>query len=164
MDRVVIRDESERDHAAVRELHRLAFGSDVEAALVEALRLSGDVMISLVAERQGRPSGHVLFSRLEAPMRALALAPLAVLPEAQNQGIGTALVRQGLARADQDGWQAVFVLGEPAYYRRFGFSQDAARPYACPYSGDYFMMMRLGVVAIPSTGTLTYAAPFRDLE
>lgn len=168
MDRLVVRDERLGDHAAVRELHRLAFGGDVEAGLVDALRHSDDAVISLVAERpehlNGRLSGHILFSRLEAPMRALALAPLAVLPEAQRQGIGSTLVRQGLARAKQEGWQAVFVLGEPAYYRRFGFSQDAARPYACPYNGDYFMMVRLGTDILPPAGTLIYAAPFRELE
>src|SRR3546814_16531359 len=73
-----IRDEAERDHGAVREVHRSAFPGEDEARLVDALRLTGDAVISLVAEQAKQIVGHALFSRLDAPMRALALAPVGV--------------------------------------------------------------------------------------
>ena len=163
MSALTIRDEAARDHGAIREVLRLAFGGDAEGKLVDDLRETDDVAIALVAERQGRILGHVLFSRLEAPMRALALAPVGVRPECQNQGIGSALIRDGLDRARKEGWSAVFVLGEPAYYRRFGFDVDAAKGYTCPYSGDYFMMLRLGDEPIPKTGRLAFSPPFSAL-
>src|SRR3546814_20202077 len=85
-----IRDEAERDHGAVREVHRSAFPGEDEARLVDALRLTGDAVVSLVAERGKQIVGHALFSRLDAPMRALALAPVGVRPDRQGQGIGSA--------------------------------------------------------------------------
>jgi putative acetyltransferase len=163
MNAITIRDEAPRDHGAIREVLRLAFSGDAEGKLVDDLRKTDDVAIALIAERQGQILGHVLFSRLEAPMRALALAPVGVHPECQNQGIGSALIRDGLDRASKAGWSAVFVLGEPAYYQRFGFDIDAARGYTCPYSGDYFMMLRLDTKPVPKTGRLIYPRPFDAL-
>ena len=123
-----IRDEVEADHAAVARLHRLAFGGDAEARLVDALRRSDTVAVSLVAQSDDAVIvGHVLLSRLVSPPGALGLAPLAVLPDRQRRGVGSALVRAALARAREGGWAAAFVLGDPAYYGRFGFSAEAAR-------------------------------------
>lgn len=161
---VVIRAEAPADHEAVRDVHRLAFSSEVEPHLVDALRESGDAVISLVAEGEGQVVGHVLFSRLQAPMRALALAPVAVLPERQRKGIGALLIQEGLSQAQQAGWTAVFVVGEPAYYARFGFDVEAARGYACPYAGDYFMVRFLAESSQPLTGEIGYPAAFADLE
>ena len=84
---------------------------------------------------EGVVVGHVLLSRLVSPPGALALAPLAVLPDRQRRGVGSALVRAALARAREGGGAAAFVLGDPAYYGRFGFSAEAARGYASPYAG-----------------------------
>jgi putative acetyltransferase len=162
--RLIIRDEAERDLAAIRTVHRLAFGGESEGSLVDALRVSGDAAISLVAEREDRVVGHVLLSRLHAPMRALALAPVGVLPDHQRQGIGSALIRAALERAQGDHWEAVFVVGEPAYYRRFGFCAEAARGHVCTYAGDFFMVRALGAAALPTTGGIDYPAPFRALE
>jgi putative acetyltransferase len=160
----IIRDETERDLAAIRTVHRLAFGGEGEGSLVGALRISGDAVISLVAEWEERVVGHVLLSRLEAPMRALALAPVGVLPDDQRRGIGSALIRAALKRAKSEHWEAVFVVGEPAYYRRFGFCAEAARGYVCTYAGDFFMVRALGAAALPTTGGIDYPAPFRALE
>jgi len=134
-----IRSETENDWAAIREIHRLAFGRTAEAKLVEDLRQSGDVVISLVAERGHRTIGHVLLSKLEAPMKALALAPVAVHPSCQKQGVGSLLTREGLYRAKEDGWMSIFVLGDPAYYERFGFRVETAKGYSSPYFADHFM-------------------------
>jgi putative acetyltransferase len=159
----IIRDETERDLAAIRTVHRLAFGGEGEGSLVDALRRSGEAVLSLVAEWESQIVGHVLLSRLEAPMRALALAPVGVLPEHQRRGIGSALIRTALERAQGEAWEAVFVVGEPAYYRRFGFGVEAARGYACTYAGDFFMVRALGTVALPTTGRIDHPAPFRAL-
>ena len=95
---LAIRDEQGADAEAVRALHCAAFAGSAEADLVAALTASGVTEISLVAIEEGAVVGHILFSRLEAPMPALALAPLAVDRELRRRGIGTALVREGLAR------------------------------------------------------------------
>ena len=160
---MLIRDETEADHAAVGRLHRLAFGGDAEARLVDALRQSGAAAVSLVAESGGVVVGHLLLSALEAPERALALAPLAVLPDRQRQGVGSALVRAALTRAREGGWAAAFVLGDPAYYGRFGFRADAARGYASPHAGEHFLAVPLGPEPLPGVGAVVHPAPFAAL-
>ncbi|MBV8055585.1 MAG: N-acetyltransferase, partial [Deltaproteobacteria bacterium] len=92
------------------------------------------------------------------------LAPIAVHPGFQRQGIGSALIRNGLELARRGGWEAVFVLGDVGYYGRFGFSVEAAKGYISPYSGEHFMMLPLGLRTIPATGRLVYAAPFELLD
>src|SRR5215213_11039057 len=159
-----IRDEMEADHAAVARLHRLAFGGDAEARLVDALRRSDAAVVSLVAQSDDAVVvGHVLLSRLKAPERALALALLAVLPDRQRQGVGSTLVRTALARAREGGWAAAFVLGDPAYYGRFGFRADAARGYASPHAGEHFMAVPLGPEPLPGVGAVVHPAPFAAL-
>jgi putative acetyltransferase len=155
----IIRSETTDDHDAVREIHRLAFGRAAEAKLVDDLRQSGDAVISLVAKRDSRVIGHVLFSELKAPMKALGLAPVAVHPSFQKERGGTALIREGLDQAKQDGWRCVFVLGDPAYYGRFGFRVESAKAYSSPYSGDHFMALPFNDV--PKTGEIVYPEPFK---
>lgn len=128
---VLVRDEAPADVDAIRDVVTRAFEQPAEAELVDALRRAGKATISLVAERDGRVVGHVLFSPVtlaEAPTAPFAsgLAPLAVAPDAQKQGIGGALVRAGLARCRAAGHAWVVVLGSPVYYGRFGFV-DAER-------------------------------------
>lgn len=159
----IIRDETESDLAAIRTVHRLAFAGEDEARLVDALRRSGDTVLSLVAERQDRIIGHVVLSRLEAPMRALALAPVGVLPDYQRRGIGSALIRAALKRAQSDDFDAVFVLGEPAYYRRFGFSVEDAEGYECVYAGAFFMIRPLAAGMLPTVGLIDYPPAFAGL-
>jgi putative acetyltransferase len=161
---MLIRDEAVSDPPAIHDVHMLAFRGSAEAKLVDQLRQSGDVVISLVAADGDRILGHVLLSLLRAPMRALALAPVGVHPDFQRQGIGSALIRKGLERARRDGWEAVFVLGDTSYYSRFGFSVEAAEGYVSPYSGEHFMMLPLGPGDIPTAGQLVYPAPFGALD
>src|SRR3546814_10906388 len=95
---------------------------------------------------------------MTAPFRALGLAPVAVLPGRQGESIGSALIRDGLARATAAGWEGVFVLGEPEYYRRFGFNPAMAKEFSSPYAGPYLMALSLDGKALPVTsGPIDYA-------
>lgn len=120
-----IRAEVEQDRDAVYALNRAVFDADIEADLVDALRLRADPHISLVAEDGGEVIGQIMFSpatlSADPEFHAMALGPMAVKSGRQSQGIGSALVRDGLAACKQLGYQAVFVLGHPQYYPRFGF-------------------------------------------
>jgi putative acetyltransferase len=159
---MAIRPEESADRAAVHELHCTAFGTHAEADLVEALHESGDVMFSLVAESQGEIVGHVLFSRIAGPTACLALAPIAVQPDQQRRGIGRQLIEAGIAEAADGGWRAIFVLGDPAYYTKFGFTAEAAAGFPSPYAGEHFMARFLGD-GPPAPGPIAHAAPFAAL-
>jgi putative acetyltransferase len=104
---------------------------------VTRLRADEDAMFELVAETDGEILGHIMFSRLWADRDGLyaALAPLAVRPDRQRTGLGSQLVRAGLEIAPEFGAVGVLVLGDPAYYPRFGFSAEAAAGVAAPFQG-----------------------------
>jgi len=144
----------------------LAFDSPDESRLVAALRDSGAAAIELVATEHTEIVGHILFSLLgvtidERPVKALALAPLAVRPDRQRAGIGSALVHAGIDRARADGWEAVIVVGHRAYYPRFGFSPALARHLAARFSGDAFMALALRDGALRGgTGRVVYPPAF----
>ena len=122
--------------------------------------------MALVAIEKGQVLDHVLFSELSTEttagtLRAAALAPLAVLPEHQRQGIGSALVRAGLAACRKRGVAALVILGHPDYYPRFGFSAAAARPLRAPFRGPAFMAMELVPGCLDGViGTVRYAEAF----
>lgn len=144
---MLIRERAPADDNAIQDLNDLAFGGTYESTLIEELRAAGLVAVELVAV-DPLVDGHILFSALDVtiggkPLRALALAPMAVQPHRQHQGIGSALVRAGLQRACERGWQAVVVLGHQDYYPRFGFSAALAQPLKAPFSGASFMALEL---------------------
>lgn len=159
----VIRREAPGDEPSIHRVHLLAFSSSAEPDLVDALRRSGSAVLSLVAEIDGEIVGHVLFSRLDAPMRALALAPVGVLPERQGRGVGSLLIRTGLREAQKEGWSAVFVVGDPAYYERFGFNVGAAESFQSPYAGEFFQVCLFDASG-PRQGAIAYPAPFAAME
>ena len=138
-----IRAETPDDRAAVHAVVAGAFGQSDEADLVEQLHADGDVFVSLVAEEDGAVIGHVLLSAMRAPIRALGLAPVSVGPARQGTGVGSALIREAIRLAREAGYAAIFVLGDQAYYGRFGFDVDAARGFASPYAGDHFAVLAL---------------------
>ena len=158
------------DAGGIREVHLSAFETSLEADLVERLRDGGDAVISLVAEDAGEIIGHVLFSRMDAradgrAFDALGLAPVAVVPGRQRQGIGSALIEAGLDSAGRRGTDIVFVLGEPGYYGRFGFDAETAKPFASPYAGEYFQAKALrNEFEPPESGQAKYATAFAELE
>jgi putative acetyltransferase len=159
---ILIRLETPADRAAIRRVHLESFPSAAEADLVDRLRDDGDAVLSLLAHADGTVTGHALFSRMSAPFRALGLAPVAVLPTHRRQGVAARLIEAGLARAAGQGWQAVFVLGDPAYYARFGFDGTAASRFANPYAGPHFMMKPLAPLPVAS-GRVDYAPAFAGL-
>lgn len=126
---MIVHDERPQDRAAVRAVNASAFETSAEADLVDALRTRVQPIVSLVAEVDGEVVGHILFSPValdgHRELRLMGLAPMAVAPAHQGQGIGAALVRAGLQRCRELGIGAVVVLGHPSYYPRFGFQPSA---------------------------------------
>lgn len=162
-----IRHETPADHEAVRHVHRLAFGRDEEAMIVDAVRTGGYARVSLVAEVGGRVVGHILFGDLPiltdgGTVPALSLAPLAVLPECQRRGVGSALVRAGLEACRAACHRIVVVLGHPAFYPRFGFSAKLAERLSNPFhGGEAWMALELVPGALGGmTGWVRYPSPF----
>jgi len=166
---MVIRPEASSDHQAIRDVNRLAFGRDDEARLVDLLREGGYVSSSFVAESGPAVVGHILFSDLAiisdmGTIKALALAPMAVVPELQRHGVGSELVRHGLAACHEQGHRIVIVLGHPLFYPRFGFSAELARRLDSPYSGEAFMAVELVKDALQGiAGRVQYPPPFESL-
>lgn len=163
---MIIREENAADFGEIRTLNQTAFGGDFEARLIDRLRAEELVHASLVADGGNGLAGHILFSRLGVTMdgwnvRAAALAPMAVAPALQRQGIGSALVRAGLEAMTAQGVEAVFVLGHPGYYPRFGFSAALASRLVSPYDGDAFMAIELTPDALRGAkGEVTYPDAF----
>lgn len=137
-----LRAEEPEDAAAIREIHRLAFGRDAEAAIVDAVRAAGAAVLSMVAVDGGGAGeravaggdaaagplvAHVLFTRVTVAVESgedvslVGLAPVAVLPSQQGRGVGTRLIEAGLEHLRAGSHPAVVVVGDPGYYLRFGF-------------------------------------------
>jgi putative acetyltransferase len=146
-----IRPETALDLDAIHAINRAAFGTTVEADLVDALRREASPLISLVADDGGTVVGHVMFSPVaidgdpaDAPP-LMGLAPVAVRPERQRTGIGGALIREGLAACRRRGIGAVVLVGMPEYYPRFGFVPASRFGLTCEYdvADDVFMAVEL---------------------
>lgn len=122
-----IRSEEAEDIEQVREIVRAAFSTDAESRLVDALRANGKATISLVAVNEKEVLGHILFSPVTTTppsgAKGIGLAPISVRPDAQSQGIGSQLIREGLRLGKELGFDYCVVLGNPKYYRRFGFEK-----------------------------------------
>jgi putative acetyltransferase len=169
----VIRAETPADYDAVHEVNVSAFERDSEAKLVAAIRQSDDFIpeLSLVAVSDAKIAGHILFSRVHiqtpsANVAALALAPLAVLPDYQNQGIGSALVQYGLQEARRLGHKIAIVLGHPNYYPRFGFVPSVQFCITSPFpvADEVFMVQELVPGALVGiNGMVKYPPTFDNI-
>ena len=156
---MLIRDELPTDIDATAELNRAAFGGDYEADLIARLRADGLVIASLVAQVRAKIVGHILFSMLPAEVdgrtiRAAALAPMAVQPDLQHQGIGSKLVEEGLKVVRERAFDGVIVLGHSAYYAALGFEEAAGGGWRCTYPAPSaaFRVRRLDPLRLPPTG------------
>ena len=168
---LTLRDELPTDANGIDRVHRLAFPGDAEARLVRALREAGDLAISCVAEQGGQLIGHVAVSPMalvEQPSITgyLGLGPVAVVPDHQRQGVGSVLVEMALDRCRQAAARAVFVLGEPAFYSRFGFEPARRHGFTSDYpdAGDAFQILVLRP-PLPDAyrGPIRYAPAFAAL-
>ena len=167
---VLIRSALPEDDAAIRTLNERAFEGPIEAKLVDLLRDAGQAVVSLVAVLDHRIVGHILFSPVtvaeaQAGLRAASLAPMSVLPELQNRGIGSRLVLDGIEACRQRGFDLLVVLGHTNYYPRFGFQKASDHGLASEYdAGDAFMVLELTDGALGKVrGLVKYAAEFNDL-
>lgn len=163
-----IRIETSQDAPGVRTVNERAFGRPQEADLVDELRRTCVECISLVAEDAGIV-GHILFSPVAVEASGglvvgMGLAPVAVIPERQRQGVGSALVERGLALLRERGCPFVIVLGHPDLYPRFGFERASSHGLACQWEGvpdEAFMVLVLDAGAMDGvSGVARYRAEF----
>ncbi|HEX5705365.1 MAG TPA: N-acetyltransferase [Pyrinomonadaceae bacterium] len=167
---MLIRAEEQRDRAAVHALNVAAFETSAEANLVDALRDRAQPLVSLVADSHGEIVGHIMFSPVSLSghpaLRIMGLAPMAVAPEHQRQGVGSALVRAGLDQCKLLGFGGVVVLGHSTYYPRFGFAPAARFGIGCEYDvpEEVFMIVELKAGYLNgASGQIKYHAAFSDL-
>ncbi len=169
---MIIRSELPKDRPAIARLTAEAFGGTDEVALIDRLKEADLVAASLVAEKNGKIVGHILLSRLNAqfngrPLKALSLAPLAVLPALQRKGLGAELVNASIGAARDLEAEVMFVLGHPHYYQRFGFSPEKAAKFNNPFNRDAFMALDLFPDILGTgSGSILYPAVFdlNDIE
>ena len=166
---MLIRAEKENDREAVFAVNVLAFKTPAEATLVDVLREQASPVVSLVAEDNGIVVGHIMFSPVYLSgypeLNVMGLAPMAVAPEHQRKGIGSALVRAGLEQCRQLGFVADFVLGHPEYYPRFGFSPSSRFGIDSDYKvpEEVFMGMELAPESLSGkTGRVKYHVAFSN--
>lgn len=166
MSELLIRDERDGDAGAIRAVTRAAFegmpySEQTEAAIVDALRAAGALAVSLVAVEDGGIVGHVAFSPIAidgAPAPGwFGAGPLSVRPGRQRAGIGTALMRAGLARLADAGAKGCVLVGDPAYYRRFGFTASSSLRYP-DLPAEYFQVLELA--SETPSGTVAFHPAF----
>ncbi|MBD2441413.1 GNAT family N-acetyltransferase [Nostoc sp. FACHB-110] len=166
-----IRCETPQDYFAIAEVNTLAFSQENEAKLIDAIRLSDRYLpkLSLVAEIDHLIVGHILFSYIDLvgveTLKVLGLAPMAVRPQFQNQGIGTALVKAGLEIAEAKKEAIVIVLGHPHFYSRFGFQPSVIYKIESPFPvpTDVFMVKPLTSYQEKYKGKVVYPDAFNSL-
>jgi putative acetyltransferase len=151
------------DVEAIAALLDAAFGRPDEARLFRALWGSEELAEALVNEVGDQIAAVAVLSHLLAPADCLALGPLAVARDQRDRGLGKALIGESIAWGRRAGHGAIFVLGQPPYYERFGFSVAAARPFASPYPADYMMALELRPGALAGGGELRYPPAFAAL-
>ena len=167
----IIRPETPNDIDVIHSVNVAAFDTPAEAKLIDALR-TADVapLLSMVADVEGRVVGHILFSPVqvvgEDTWDAVALGPMAVLPEFQNRGIGSQLVHAGLEACRGAEHNVVIVLGHPEFYPRFGFQRMSKFGLTCEFEApdEVLMVAELAPGAIAGrTGIVRYHTLFRSV-
>ena len=160
-----VRLEKLEDVEAVRRVNHQAFETQAEGGLVDLLRSRGKLVASLVAEDGDRLVGHIAFSPVNISsspkLRGVGLGPMAVVPDSQRQGIGSELVRAGLDRCREMGYDYAAVLGHPEYYPRFGFVPASKYGITCMWEvpEGVFMALELRPQALVGTSGLAMYEP-----
>jgi len=155
--------------AVTRAAFEAKYGSGKgEARLIERLRADGDVAVELAALEAGAVIGHAMFSRLTVDppnLKIAALAPVSARIDRQRGGVGSALIREGLARCAAQGYDAVAVLGDPEYYRRFGFTRETAASLRSEYSGEHYQALEFRPGALAGgSWRVTYPGAFSGID
>lgn len=146
--RVKFREVAKSDHLMISILLETASERPEEARMVEALRRSGEMALEFVAERDGEVIGHIAFARLVRPQDWWALAFVSVSQDLQSRGIGSEIIRFGLDQCRQQKAKAVVVVGDPLFYKRFGFSKKAAAALTTPLTPELTQLYPIA----PGTG------------
>jgi putative acetyltransferase len=168
---ITIRAESPADAAGIHAVNEQAFGQPMEANLVDRLRKTCDTAVSLVADEDGLIVGHILFTPVvveagSGPVAGMGLAPMAVLPNRQRQGIGSGLVAEGVEILRSRQCPFVVVVGHPEYYPRFGFERASRHRLESQWDGipdDAFMVLVLDPDAMSGvSGVARYRREFDE--
>jgi alpha-D-ribose 1-methylphosphonate 5-triphosphate synthase subunit PhnI len=170
-DNLIVRSEEIKDYSSIAKVNNLAFGQENEAKLIDKIRQSDRFIneLSLVAELDRKIIGHIMFSYIDLigkhTTKVLALAPVAVLPEYQNKGVGSLLVKRGLEIAEKMRLPLVIVLGEPKFYSRFGFETASDYSIQSPFEvpDKYFMVRFLNNETDKLQGKIIYPASFNNV-
>jgi HAD superfamily hydrolase (TIGR01509 family) len=167
-DSLALRPERPDDLPGIRRVEEAAFAHHNEADLVDLARMRGKTTLSMVAVQDGGVLGHALFTPvtldpLHPGWRGLGLGPIAVLPEYQRKGIGSRLMRAGLEHVRRLDYGFVVLLGNPAYYSRFGFKAGRAFGFSSDYgNGDEFQVLELRPAAL--TGSVRKVKYIQEFE
>lgn len=166
---IAIRPEEPGDIAGVRAVNETAFGQPVEAGIVDSIRTACPDVVSLVAVDDGPVVGHIFFSPVlvsgeSGTVQGMGLAPMAVLPKNQRQGLGSLLVREGIKAMHERKCPFIIVLGHPEYYPRFGFDCASKHGLSCQWDGvpdEAFMVLILEEATMAGvSGTARYRNEF----
>lgn len=170
--KILVRPETAQDLQIIQAIEEAAFGRPEEAKLVKALRDAKLLQegMSLLAWWKDYPVAHILFCPLEVEpsepkLSVASMGPVAVLPEFQKRGIGSALIKNGIGWMRLKGFEAVTVLGEKSYYERFGFSQKLGSRFDSAYAGEHFMALELkeGSLSAAKKWKLSYPKQFEAI-
>jgi len=164
---MIIRPEKPDDIAAVRAINETAFDEPTEATIVDSLRDACPDAVSLVAVEDDRILGHIFFSQVSVSggdevAQGMGLAPMAVLPERQRQGIGSMLVQAGIDAMRERNCPFIIVLGHPEFYPRFGFAPASQHGLSCQWDGvpdEAFMLL---ILDEPAMAGVSGAVRYRD--
>ena len=169
--KLIVKETTRDDEDSVRLIHESAFEKPDESNLVDAICRSNSFIkeLSLLACMNDMVVGHILYSKVglegQPDKNILALAPVAVLPEFQNQGIGTSLINAGNQKADQLKFEFITVLGDPQYYRRFGFRTSTEYGINSTFNvkPEFYMVLPLSHYKKETSGTVVYPQPFQNI-
>jgi putative acetyltransferase len=158
---LIIREAAPDDRMAILDLTARAFGQLEEVNVIEKLERDGEIILELVAEKDGKIVGHILFYPIGVfkKLGAIGLGPMCVDPWMKRERIGTALVNRGLEFIRQSGASLVFVLGHDWFYPRFGFNVEATEEFETPYKGPHFFAIRFRY-GPPMSGRLIFPDAF----
>ena len=169
---ITIRREEDNDHIQIYEVNKLAFQQENEGKLIAKIRKSENFIpeLSIVAELDNRIVGHILFSKIkiagDSDYESLALAPMAVIPEFQKKRIGSELIKKGMDKAKELGFDSIIVLGHKEYYPKFGFQRASKWDIKCPFEvpDEVFMAIELTEKALEGkAGTVKYPDEFNEV-